>query len=383
MPVKDMRLVHFRTVACWVRILHIDEKDYLPECLPVEFLNRIEDIFNDGRLFVNLRSVVLRHEHHVTPCLQSYHFARFLIQNSLESLDLSTKHEYGGFLISPSHIESLCTAIRRKKVLLKHLAIRCVHPVDIGNTWSRVLSAAIAIGSISTLTRLSINGCLLCDSALLEIGSLHRLAGFEIEGGIPSGMSMRMPETGYFPALKCLVLRFLPSEDSKILCSCSALLHSLQILAVEWDSQTEFGDPDIDGTLREIGRHCPSLTELRVGLFEKFHPRKAHGLSYSIWCSLASRNLHILALLGLFLKVNGMKRLLPDIGETWPNLVSLIVPAQVLSSEQERSLSSRTSSSPMIVHSGDVSCMDNSMFVIWWVAQCFTVPCCELTGTCQ
>jgi hypothetical protein len=370
MPVENMRMIHFRTVARWVRILRVEEEDYLPECLPMRFLNRLEELLNGSHPFPNLRYLVLQHNHHSDSCLQSYHLARFLIQPKLESLDMSTKAEHGGFLLAPTDIEALSTDLHGKLIALKRLGVRSAYPTNVSVTLSQVVSAVTAIGSISTLTHLSINGSLLCGSALLKLGSLDMLGVFEIEGGILSGMVMTMPGEGYFPALKVLALRFLPAEDSRILCSCTSLLNSLRILSVEWDSQTEFGDPEIDRTLWEVGRQCRSLIELRVGLFEKFRPRKAHGVPYSIWHDLASRSLRTLALLGLFLRAEKLERLLPDITETWPNLVSLIIPAHALNLEQKTSPSCSPSSSLMIVHSGHVISFDNPMFVVWWVFKC-------------
>jgi hypothetical protein len=361
----NQQLIHFQTIAYWVRVLHVYERDQCFEYLPWALCSHIMELLNNVHPFLNLHSVVLRHNGTVKLCLQSYVWAEFLIQDSLRSLDLSTTHEYGGFLLTHSHIIALCTAIRRKAIPLIHLAVRCVHPEETELTWSAVPLAISSIRSLSSLKRLSINGSLLCGSALLEIGSLCSLEILEIEGGIPAGMRLEMPGEGEFPVLKTLALRFFPPEDSRTICNSDALLSSLQVIAVEWDSQTEFGNQDIDRTLDAIGTRCSSLLELRVGLFEMFRPRKAHGVAYPLWRNLASHRLRVVAFLGMFLRADRLRELLQDLKDTWPNLDALVVPAHTLKAHQKKMCRSGFFPSTIFVHSGNVNSQHDTMFTVW------------------
>jgi hypothetical protein len=356
-----MRVLHFKCVASWIKILHVYPRRRTLFIWPLAVFNQLQRAIGDGDVLPQLQELYLNREDIDGPCELSLQWALTLLGRNLRSIELTTNSQFSGLSITHRDAWRLLSEIHGLHIPLQSIALRCPYAEPDLPPLKHMRLAALSLGALRTLTHVSITGSLFSTTSLKSLGSLPLLGSLQIVGGPLEELETVNLHGDEFSMLRKLELCYVDDEQTCYICSIPPLLNKLDELAIEWDYDTESGFPGINATVLAIATNGSNIKQLNLALSAKFSIEGSHCIPDAVWGCLSSGRMNAVTLLGVTLGYQSWGSLPAALRAIWPNLKSLVVPCQVLTPEDLLMISECTGLA-YLVHSGTQTDWDNVNF---------------------
>jgi hypothetical protein len=329
-PISRLRVLHFKCVAGWVKILHVYPRRGTHYIWPMAIFNQLQRAVGDGDILPQLRDLYLNREDINGPCEFSLHWALSLLNRNLRSIEFTTNSQFSGLSITHRDTWRLLSEIHGLQIPLRSIALRCPYTEPDMPPLKLMRLTALSLGNLHTLAQISITGSLLNSTLLKSLASLPLLHTLHLVGGPLEEVETTGLRGDEFPALRTLRLYYLDDEQTFYICSIMPLVNHLHEVAIEWDHDTESGFLGINRTVLAIAEHASNIKQLNLRLGTKFSIEKSHCIPDTVWQCLSSRRMEVVTLLGVTLGNKSWRSFPEALVAVWPNLKSLVAPCQVL-----------------------------------------------------